>query len=69
MSLDDIMFMPCDGSMFMPFDVVTFGVCYNFQANAQADLSPCFAHSHFVGFVMLRLKCFHIMTACLGNQM
>ena len=26
------------------------------QAQAQADLSLCWAHSHFVGFVMLRLK-------------
>ena len=27
-------------------------------ADAQADLSLCWAHSHFVGFVMKRLKCF-----------
>ena len=27
-------------------------------ANAQADLSLCWAHTHFVGFVMSRLMCF-----------
>ena len=31
-------------------------------ADAQADLSLCWAHSHFVGFVMRRLKWFWLLT-------
>ena len=35
-------------------------------ADAQADLSLRWAHSHFVGFVMLRLKCAICFATCGG---
>ena len=46
-----------------PSLIRVFAVCmkkawvltYPFSADAQADLSLCWAHTHFVGFVMLRL--------------